>query len=446
MQIETTVNVSDEVLFGNVFKNSRLPLKWVKELPKHDNHAVIVGGGESVKDWIDEIKWRQSIGQTVFALNNAAHYLVTHGVTPDHQIILDARESNVKFINQAKHHYLASQCHPSLFKEAKNVTLWHQHYPDNMAEFDAAISAYDDDYALIGGGVTVGLSALSLCYTLGYRTLHLYGYDSSYNEQTHVYPQHDSQSVDCTVTVAGRTFKSTLAMAQQAEQFPKMSDLLLDLGCVITIRGDGLLPYTSKMAAVPVKSTFTDEASKYEAMWEVPEYSNYSPGEQVAQTFLDVVEPDKSWFIADFGCGTGRGGLYIHNQGHKVILVDFTENSRDEEAKKLPFMKWDLIKHLPIIMDCGFCTDVMEHIPPDDVDTVIRNIMYCATRCFFQICLVPDHFGQVIGEHLHLTVQPFEWWKSKFEALGYEVVWSNDQGDTALFYITFRLLGKGKKK
>jgi SAM-dependent methyltransferase len=444
MQIETTVNVSDDVLFGNIFNNARLPLKWVKELSNHDDHAVIVGGGESVKDWIEEIKWRQSIGQTVFALNNAAKFLESHGIIPDHQILLDARESNISFVNHANHHYIASQCHPSLFETAENVTLWHQHYPDNMERFDASLPEYDDDYALIGGGTTVGLSALSLCYTLGYRTLHLYGYDSSYNENLHAYPQSDPQAVNCEVTVAGKKFKSTLAMAQQAELFPKMSDLLLDLGCLITIRGEGLLPWTSKNASEPIKTTFSDEATKYTAMWEVPEYSNYSPGEQVAAEFLKIVEPENDWLIADFGCGTGRGGLTIHKMGHQVVLVDFTENSRDEEAKKLPFLKWDLTKKLPIRADCGFCTDVMEHIPPDDVEKAIQNMMDTTFRCFFQICLVPDHFGQVIGQHLHLTIQPYEWWKSKFEALGYEVAWSEDCGDTALFYITFRLLGKGK--
>src|SRR6266481_8721209 len=290
MNIETTVNTSDEIIFENVYINSRRPLKWVKSLPEHEGHAVIVGGGPSLKDWLHEIKIRQRNGQIVFALNHTALFLSEHGIEPTQQIILDARVSNISFLGSAKHHYLASQCHLALFDKAKNVTLWHQHYPDDLEKFDASLPSYDDDYSLIGGGTTVGLSAMALVYTLGYRQIHLYGYDSSFrDDNSHAYQQDDPQMIICESTAAGKTFKTTLSMAQQAELFPILSDKLIDLGCTITIRGDGLLPHISKMSEI---SNPISEKEKYEQIWTHKEYRDFSPGEECLHVFTKLVSEE----------------------------------------------------------------------------------------------------------------------------------------------------------
>lgn len=435
MHIETTCNTADDVLFAHIEQNSRLPIPWLKSVPAHDGHAVIVGGAPSVADWIEEIRYRKSIGQSIFALNNAAKFLHDAGIQADYQIIVDARESNGAFIGYAKHHLLASQCHPSLFDKASSVTLWHQEYPDDMERLDSSLPASCPDHALIGGGTTVGLSAMALVYALGYRKLHLYGYDSSSRgEKTHAYDQSDPQSVPCTVTVSGKTFESTLAMARQAELFPQLSDTLIDLGCFITIRGDGLLPWTSKMSSVREELT---ERQKYEKMWEFPAYRTISPGELVAQTFVEVVKPDPEGRIIDFGCGTGRGTVELAKLTQcELWQVDFATNCRDP-GQEFTFIACDMTGELPKFIegDYAYCTDVLEHIEPGNVDRVIRNVMKACPRAFFQISTVPDHCRKLIGHPLHLTVQPFEWWKEKFRSLGYAVQWERKEDIAALFYV-----------
>jgi hypothetical protein len=77
----------------------------------------------------------------------------------------------------------------------------------------------------------------------------------------------------------------------------------------------------------------------------------------------------------------------------------------------------------------------MEHIPPDQVETVIRNIMTSAGTVFFQIATVPDKFGAVIGQRLHLTVKPHEWWAELFIRLGFAVAWQADNGTQSQFVI-----------
>ena len=143
---------------------------------------------------------------------------------------------------------------------------------------------------------------------------------------------------------------------------------LIANGCEISVFGSGLLP---DMWDARSKT----EQDKYTKMWAHDEYRVVSPGADCVNDFLNVVRPTGK--IIDFGCGTGRAAKLMADCGLDVLLVDFTDNSRDKEAQLLPFIKKDLIKKMDIHGDYGFCTDVLEHINPFEVDDVINNIMAC---------------------------------------------------------------------
>jgi hypothetical protein len=126
-------------------------------------------------------------------------------------------------------------------------------------------------------------------------------------------------------------------------------------------------------------------------------------------------------------------------------MVDFVNNSLDPEVKqaletqasRLRFLKKDLEKPLGIAAEYGYCTDVMEHIPPDKVEKVLDNILQAATHVFFGIALKEDKCGAMIGEQLHLTVQPFDWWLERFTKREAVVHWSQNVNDEyALFYVS----------
>src|SRR4030095_6422761 len=155
------------------------------------------------------------------------------------------------------------------------------------------------------------------------------------------------------------------------------------------------------------------EAQKYGALWTHPEYRQYAPGEELVNTFLQIVKPRTGAEVIDFGCGTGRGALGLALFGGlRVTMIDFVGNCLDDDirpmltsqAHALRFLKIDLERGPLPTAEYGYCTDVLEHIPPDKVDLVLNNILCSARHVFFSISTRDDEWGKLIGQPLHLSV------------------------------------------
>ena len=197
---------------------------------------------------------------------------------------------------------------------------------------------------------------------------------------------------------------------------------------------------------VIVASNKTLEQIKYEKMWEIDDYRIVAPGEQSASIFLQQAHPLPDSTCIDFGCGTGRGGLMIALMGNMIVkLVDFAENALDEEVRnacvtqptRISWVQADLNQPIPVTASYGYCTDVMEHIPPAEVNTVLKNILRSANHVFFQISTEDDVMGERIGEPLHLSINPYEWWLKTFRQHDVVVHWSHNYDDRMCqFYVS----------
>lgn len=195
--------------------------------------------------------------------------------------------------------------------------------------------------------------------------------------------------------------------------------------------------------SVRVGPAVNPEQAKYAALWMRDEYRAVAPGESWVMTFLSQARPPKNAEVIDFGAGTGRAALMLALVGGaKVTMMDFAANCLDPEVagimqaqpERLKFVEHDLTRLPAQNAAYGYCCDVMEHIPPQDVAKVLANILASARHCFFAISTVPDRMGALIGEDLHLTVRPATWWADQLRAVGATIHWQEAREDCCAFY------------
>lgn len=190
-------------------------------------------------------------------------------------------------------------------------------------------------------------------------------------------------------------------------------------------------------------SILATERATYEDVWSsVDGYAEHAPGEHWLPVFLDMVgKPKHGTTALDAGTGSGKGALALKAAGFDVTLCDVTDAGLVEDAKALPFVEACLWREIPKALpmryayDYVYCTDVLEHIPPEFTMLVIDQLLQVAKRgVFLSISLVPDQFGVWVGKSLHQTVRPFVWWRDHLAELG-EVIEARDCAMTGVYLV-----------
>ena len=175
------LNTSEEEILANVAINIELPLPQMDIYPPQAKEIVIVGGGWSTEDTIDELYELALEGKAMLAVNGAGNYLVKQHIRPDILAVLDARIENLVFVEEPIpncKYFLSSQCHPALFEacEGRDLTIFHI-LTFQEVEFALLYAYYGPNFRVVPGGSTVGLRAISLAHMLGFRLMHLFGFD-----------------------------------------------------------------------------------------------------------------------------------------------------------------------------------------------------------------------------------------------------------------------------
>lgn len=122
-----------------------------------------------------------------------------------------------------------------------------------------------------------------------------------------------------------------------------------------------------------------------------------------------------AWSALDYGCGKA-------NQYEKKI----THNGREttlEEALGFPVDKYDpAVKQfaktdLTEARDLVWCTDVMEHIPEEDIPNVIDELFRLAGKALFvTVATYPAKKELPNGENAHVCLKDEAWWRGQFSA------------------------------
>lgn len=246
------INTTDEQIRKNVEHN--IAQDWMQVSPHETNELeiMIVGGGPSLSNYVDEIKQKRAEGVKLITMNGSYNWALENGLTPSAQIMVDAREHNKRFSKPVVDkcvYLIASQVHADVLDglPKDRTYLWH-----TSAETirDLLKKQYGDLWYPIPGGSTVLLRAIPLMRMLGYSKFHLYGCDSCITEnQHHAYsqPENDTEVV-IPVEINGRIFKCHAWMVAQAQEFIDMIKVFGDVVEIATY-GDGLLNHIIKSSA-----------------------------------------------------------------------------------------------------------------------------------------------------------------------------------------------------
>lgn len=248
-ELDAVCNTAIEAVHDNIRSACALDLPWFDFDwgDTHEAQVCIVGGAPSLVAEIETIRWRQGLGQKVWALNGSFDFLMANGIWPDAHVIIDARPENVAFLSDpwcGTKYYLASQCDPSLFAalEGFDVTLFH-------CQSEGVAELLKDEKArpvhLLGAGTTVAMKAMLLAELGGCRTLHLIGVDSCYTgDRHHAYEQGANDGEILMDVVYGeRDFKCAPWMVGQANDFVEYAQRF---DGIMTVAGEGLLAHIAR--------------------------------------------------------------------------------------------------------------------------------------------------------------------------------------------------------
>lgn len=114
--------------------------------------------------------------------------------------------------------------------------------------------------------------------------------------------------------------------------------------------------------------------------------------------------------ILDAGCGRGNILAYLLDNQISAFGIEFSQACFEKYLKRLPAANSDIISwasgNLGTYAGC-ICTDVLEHIPFDQLDLTIQALSKMSPTVFFGIA---NHSSVHNGHELHVIREGIGWW------------------------------------
>ncbi len=248
------LNTSGEQMLANVKANIQRSLPQVKPYYDNPDDAILALSGPSLATNLRALK-RLTPTCPLVTVNGSHDWLIEQGCTPSAHVMLDAREANADFVrNPVKscRYLIASQCHPKVFEALEKYEVHIFHCDLGVGEEKALTDHYcGKNYHIVIGGSTVGLRAMMLLRMLGFKRLHIFGFDSCFlGKKHHAFPQalNDKDVITAEVGGMGRKFYCAPWMLRQAYEF---QDLMRANGHLLRckIHGSGLIATMVKAGA-----------------------------------------------------------------------------------------------------------------------------------------------------------------------------------------------------
>lgn len=414
----------DERLLENVAVNAlRHEVPNLEHSVYRSSTMVFIAGGPSAGAFVEQIRAKsKSAYYEIYCSNATAAWLLSHGIVPKYQVIIDPKPS--KAADVAHRHpditYLLSlNCDPAVFEAVKGLKVFKflasSARADGVKDTDvarAACTPEDPNLVVIGGGTMMGTRAMVLANPLGYRRIEYYGFDgcvqmTEYGRsvQCYAYEKQRGEAIIEVEAEDGRKFDSTMTFARQAGEINFFRKMLPWID--IVIHGDGFLAHMlnlDRAKEAPAASYRCSDAYRELQREMAPSYegagANYANRVYLIASQLIRLHGDLE--ILDYGCG-------------KRAL----EHTMQAQYVQLPRLKWrgyNIDDPEPLPADLVTCTDVMEHVEPECVSAVMDHIQSLARRnVFFAIDTRPAVKTLPDGRNAHICLMPREYWEGQIK-------------------------------
>jgi SAM-dependent methyltransferase len=169
------------------------------------------------------------------------------------------------------------------------------------------------------------------------------------------------------------------------------------------------LPYDERKRLLDISYTYYNQ-------------NNFFRGTSNKLETLELIRKFKFKSVLDYG--VGQGGLHVwrdpvilkmaNDGGAPVLAVLYDPYSKDESVRLKPSSdsKFDIVT----------CTDVLEHILPEDIDNVLwdlvnytKKMLHCSVATYPAGKFICDENGKdIFNQSLHTIVKTKRWWIDKF--------------------------------
>ena len=142
------------------------------------------------------------------------------------------------------------------------------------------------------------------------------------------------------------------------------------------------------------------------------------PGESLKEHVIflkDLIKQYKPKTLLDYGCG--KGNQYFIDKLHEKYFDGIMPYLYDPAVEA-----HDTLPDKPV--DGIFSTDVLEHIPEEELDLVFEQMYSLSTKFVYHgICTIPAVAKLPNGENAHVTVKSINWWLDKILKHSNKTTW-----------------------
>ena len=235
---------SSDERWEQVVANCSRVRKRIVPVAPHERTAILACYGPSLSETFGLLEAQaQKPAVDIVSVSGAHDFLLDRGIVPRFHVECDPRAhkaDNIATPSAQVQYLIGSGVHPNLMDklDGHDVALWHIATPEHVARFLNELK--EPGNIVISGGGSVGLRAVSLLYTLGYRRFGIHGMDCAFSAAGNKWAGRHFGKAEDTVSavVDGHSFTTSLTLLTYATDFIELIQRV-DIDC--ELYGYGLL-------------------------------------------------------------------------------------------------------------------------------------------------------------------------------------------------------------